>query len=145
MKKLILMFTLLVGLISCANQNGEKAVKEICDKFVSGELSKVVIDDDVLKLNSDGKTQAVNTSIINLFDNPSIKSLIEENKDYVLTKEDKTALKDAIENSTIKTQLATSEIPSVASGMLMDEHISSMVKMENETRVLKAKTLGDLL
>ena len=145
MKKIFLIIALLASLVSCGDSNGKMAVQTICDELIKDNLSTIVVNDDVLKLDADGNIESDNIDGINIFNNDCVKSLIEENKDYKLTKEDMSALMNAIEHTTFHVQLATSVLPSYAVGVTMDEHIRNMVKTQSKTRVLESKTLGDLI
>jgi hypothetical protein len=134
MKKVILMMVaaILLGLSACTNKENT-CIKDIVAILTEGAKQNQADDVDNLFIMPDG----------NVFANEKVLAIVEANKDYKLTDEDKSELKKAVQ--LFKTHKADSEEAIMFEASKMIAEIEDTQVQWMESNIDAAKSLGDLV
>lgn len=97
MKKLFLLATAAVMMVISACTKDNTCVKQIAEEINLGYAQSQAINDGTLKIEEVPSGEFFNWPNGNVFENEKIFAIIEANKDYTLTDEDKEILTNAIQ------------------------------------------------
>lgn len=97
MKKLFLLATAAVMMVISACTKDNTCVKQIAEEINLGYAQSQAINDGTLKIEEIPSGEFFNWPNGNVFENEKIFAIIEANKDYTLTDEDKEILTNAIQ------------------------------------------------